>query len=79
MNIKNKFLPMIFLGAIIVLSACQGEKEEILIGRDEALSQEIDHEEAEEQEGSEDSPEKKEKRPLIQKTVKKSFPMSGWM
>lgn len=58
MNIKNKFLPMIFLGAIIVLSACQGEKEEILIGRDEALSQEIDHEEAEEQEGSEDSPEK---------------------
>ena len=58
MNIKSKFLPMIFLGAIIVLSACQGEKEEILIGRDEALSQEIDHEEAEEQEGSEDSPEK---------------------
>ena len=65
MNIKSKFLPMIFLGAIIVLSACQGEKEEILIGRDEALSQEIDHEEAEEQEGSEDSPEKEGEKNLL--------------
>lgn len=58
MKIKNKFLTMIFLSAVIMLSACRGEKEEILIGREDGLSQETDNEEVQEQEGSADSPEK---------------------
>lgn len=58
MKRKKKFLPMIFLGAVMALSACQGEKEEILIGQAEVLSQEADDKNADEQEGAEASLEK---------------------
>ena len=74
MKIKNKFLTMIFLGTMITLSACQREKEEILIGQAEVLSQETDAENADEQEGSEASSEKKGEKTADTENSEKILP-----
>ena len=79
MKRKKKFLAMIFLGAVMALSACQGEKEKILIGQAEVLSQESDAENADEQEGSEASSGKKGEKTADTENSERSFPLSGWM
>lgn len=78
MKIKRKFLPVIFLSTAIVSSACRGEKEQILIGRDEVLSRETDNEEVEEQEGSESFPEKEDQEPGDTGTAREKLP-SIWV
>ena len=74
MKRKKKFLAMIFLGAVMALSACQGEKEKILIGQAEVLSQESDAENADEQEGSEASSGKKGEKTADTENSEKILP-----
>ena len=78
MKIKNKFLTMIFLGTMITLSACQREKEEILIGQDGVLSQEADHQTGGDQEGAEASSEKEEEGSADTGVREKTIP-SVWV
>lgn len=78
MKIKHRFLIMTFLGAIIVLSACQGKKEEILIGGEEGISQESENQTAEKQEGSEVSPESEEEEAAGAEAGEKTSP-SVWV
>lgn len=75
MKIKNKFLPVIFLCTVSVLTACQGQKKEILIGCSEAISQETDDGAVQKQEESAISPEKEKEDT---EAIQESFP-SVWV